>query len=101
MRSTIDFQSINRAALPALPILLHRWLPDGRHRGREWIARNPTRQDRKPGSFSINMVSGCWAEFADGATAKGRDVVSLYAYLRNIGQGHAARELAGLLRIDA
>jgi hypothetical protein len=95
----IDFDQINRAALSALPILLHRWLPDGRLRGREFVARNPTRDDRSLGSFTINTTTGRWADFADGA-ARGGDVVSLYAYLRNIGQGDAARELAQALRIS-
>jgi len=94
----IDFDDINRAALSALPILLRRWLPDGHMRGREFIARNPTRNDRRPGSFTINTANGRWADFADGE-AKGGDVVSLYAYLRRIGQGDAARELASLLRV--
>jgi|SRR6516165_4084103 hypothetical protein len=100
MKSALDFEGINRTALLALPMLLARWVPDGRRRGREWIARNPTRDDRHAGSFSINMQTGVWAEFAAGAEAKGSDVVSLYAYLRNIGQGDAARELAGLLGIS-
>ncbi len=94
----IDFVRINHAAVSALPILLRRWLPDGKRRGREWIARNPRRDDHRPGSFSINLTTGVWADFAD--TAKGSDVVSLFAYLRNIGQGDAARELAQILRID-
>ncbi len=93
----IDFQGINLAAMRALPVLLRRWLPDGRQRGREYVARNPTRNDRSPGSFAINLVNGRWADFADGA--KGRDVVSLYAYLRGIGQGEAARELADMLGV--
>jgi hypothetical protein len=63
------------------------------------VARNPTRNDRRLGSFSINLTTGAWADFADGA--KGGDVVSLYAYLRNIGQGDAARELASILRIGS
>jgi hypothetical protein len=98
MNSKIDFDLINRAALSALPILLRRWLPDGHQRGREWVARNPTRDDRRLGSFCINTRSGRWADFADSVT--GGDVVSLYAYLRNLGQGDAARELAQLLRIN-
>jgi hypothetical protein len=100
MKPALDFENINRVALGALPVLLQRWVPDGRRRGREWIARNPTRDDRTPGSFSINLTTGAWAEFAADADAKGGDVVSLYAYLRNIGQGEAARELAQLLRIS-
>jgi hypothetical protein len=99
MTSTrIDFEKINCTALSALPILLRRWLPEGRLQGREWVARNPTRDDRRLGSFSINLSTGRWADFAD--SAAGGDVVSLYAYLRNLGQGAAARELAQLLRID-
>ena len=66
-----------------------------RRRGREYLARNPTRNDRSLGSFSVNTATGAWADFADGA--KGGDVISLYAYLRNIRQGEAARELAGIM----
>jgi putative DNA primase/helicase len=94
-----NFERINCAALVALPILLSRWLPDGKRQGREYVARNPTRNDRRPGSFSINVVTGEWADFAD--DAKGRDVVSLYAYLRGIRQGQAARELARMLRVPS
>jgi hypothetical protein len=45
------------------------------------------------------MATGAWADFAD--DARGGDVVSLYAYLRNISQGDAARELASILRIGS
>jgi hypothetical protein len=93
----IDFQSINDAAMSALPVLLHRWLPDGKRRGAEWVARNPTRNDRTPGSFSVNLRTGKWADFAAGD--RGGDVVGLYAYLRGIRPGVAARELAQLLQV--
>ena len=98
MNNSLDFEKINRVALHALPILLRRWLPEGHQRGREWIARNPTRNDRFLGSFSINTATGRWADFATGDA--GSDVINLYAYLRNLGQGDAARELAQLLRIN-
>jgi hypothetical protein len=93
-----DFRAINCAALQALPVLLKRWLPDGRRHRHEYVARNPTRNDRRAGSFSINMATGMWADFASGE--RGGDVVSLYAYLRNIRQGAAARELALILRLS-
>jgi hypothetical protein len=95
----LDFRTINHSAIQALPVLLKRWLPDGRQHGREYVARNPTRNDRRVGSFSVNLVTGAWADFADSG-ARGGDVVSLYAYLRNIGQSAAARELASILRVD-
>ncbi len=93
----IDFDRINRAALAVLPILVRRSVPDGRRRGREWVARNPTRYDRRPGSFSVNMQTGRWADFSEGA--RGGDIVALFAYLRGIRQADAARELAELLRV--
>jgi hypothetical protein len=96
---TIDFRSINRAALDALPVLIQRWLPDGRRCGREYIARNPTRNDRHSGSFSIAIVTGAWADFATGD--KGGDVVALFPYLRGIRQADAARELARLLQVPS
>jgi hypothetical protein len=75
----IDFGAINAAALRYLPELLARWLPDGRQLGQEFIARNPRRADRHPGSFSINVRTGRWADFA--TSDRGGDVVSLAAYL--------------------
>ena len=75
----IEFAQVNGVALKVLPKLLHRWLPDGRREGREWVARNPRRNDRQPGSFKINLRTGRWADFATGA--KGGDVISLCAYL--------------------
>ncbi len=75
----LDFQRINSAALTRLPDLLARWLPDGKRQGHEWVARNPRRSDKNPGSFAVNITTGKWADFA--GFAKGGDVVSLAAYL--------------------
>ena len=93
----LDFIAINAAALPMLPALVARWLPDGRRRGDEWVARNPRRSDRTPGSFSVNLVTGKWADFASGD--KGGDVVSLAAFLAGSGQAEAARNLADMLGV--
>ncbi len=95
MARRIDFAAVNAAALAALPALLARWLPDGRVTGREFVARNPTRRDRRPGSFRINMQTGKWADFA--TYDRGGDVVSLAAYLAGTGQADAARKLADML----
>ncbi|WP_212372983.1 hypothetical protein [Acetobacter persici] len=92
----IDFPAVNRAALGALPALLGRWLPDGKKQGHEWVARNPKRGDRKPGSFSVNLNTGRWADFAE-AEARGGDVISLAAYLAGVTQYEAACELAKML----
>jgi hypothetical protein len=63
--------------------------------GVEWVAKNPTRHDRRAGSFKINTKNGKWADFATGDT--GGDVVSLAAYLSGCGQVEAARNLADML----
>jgi hypothetical protein len=98
--SWVDFEKVNRAALAVLPSLIIRWLPGGKRRGAEYVARNPRRVDRQPGSFSINIITGRWADFAV-ADARGRDLVSLAAYLGRIGQVEAAERLAKMLGIEA
>ena len=97
MNGRINFDAINDAALAALPVLLERWLPDGHRHGHEWIARNPTRDDRTPGSFSINTRTGRWGDFATGD--RGGDPVSLAAYLFGLTQVQAARRLGDMLGV--
>ena len=97
--SAVDFSRVNAAALAALPALLDRWLPDGRKQGGEWVARNPKRSDRRAGSFSVNLRTGRWADFATGD--RGGDPVSLAAYLHDLRQAEAARRLAEMLGIGA
>ncbi len=96
-RGRLDFDAINRAGLVSLPALLRRWLPDGRLVGHEFEARNPRREDRRPGSFKVNVKTGKWADFATGDA--GGDVVSLAAYLSGTGQVEAARSLAKMLGV--
>jgi hypothetical protein len=62
----LNFAAINRAALAVLPILLARWVPNGKRIGREYVTLNPTRADRSVGSFKINLETGRWADFATG-----------------------------------
>ncbi len=99
MSGPINFKTINAAALARWPEVLQRWLPNGRIEGREYVARNPTRADRRPGSFKINLNTGRWSDFATGD--KGGDPISLAAYLAGCGQAEAARELAAMLGVKA
>lgn len=88
---TIDFQALAASLNPET--LVPEWLPDGRRNGREWVARNPTRADKNPGSFSINLDNGSWSDFATGDA--GGDLTSLWAYLHHGGDNAAAaRDLA-------
>src|SRR5262245_57931130 len=94
-RNPIDFDRIKHAALGSLSLILARWLPGGRRSGHEYVVRNPKRADRMAGSFSINLRTGRWADFATGDG--GGDVISLAAYLFDLSQGEAARRLADML----
>ena len=93
----LNFDRINSAALARMADLLSRWLPDGRRAGHEYVARNPRRTDAKPGSFSINLTTGRWSDFATGD--KGGDVISLTAYLHSLTQVEAARRLAEMFGV--
>jgi hypothetical protein len=94
---SLDFQGINRAALDHLPALVRSWAPEGRRQGHEWVALNPRRNDRHPGSFKINLRTGRWADFATGD--RGGDVISLAAYIFGVRQSEAALALATKLGV--
>jgi|GEM_PF-350339 hypothetical protein len=93
----IDFKAVAQAALGAADSLLAEWLPEGRYKGAEFFALNPTRSDKHLGSFTVNTHTGMWADYATGD--RGGDLVSLYAYLNGVSQGDAARALSERLRL--
>ncbi len=94
----IDFKRLAATALASADSLVPLWLPDGKRSGHEWCALNPTRGDGKAGSFSINLATGVWSDFATGD--RGGDLVSLYAYINGMGQGEAARALSEHLGVS-
>jgi hypothetical protein len=95
----IDFVAIKQAALQQALPLLSEWLPNGHFEGDEYVACNPTRADKNPGSFKVNVKTGVWSDFATDDKGGG-DLISLFAYLHNLSQGNAARELAGRLGLN-
>ena len=98
MTRPIDFIAINAEALRALPVILPRWLPGGKRQGREFVAKNPTRADRTPGSFRINVVTGKWSDFATGD--RGATRLALAAFLFGLSQTKAARFVAAMFGIS-
>ena len=95
VRPRPKYDVIGSAALRSLPLIVLRWLPDGRREGQEWVARNPKRSDRRLGSFKINLKTGQWADFATGD--KGGDVISFAAYLHGLSQPAAASRISKML----
>lgn len=95
----IAFGRIAEAALARADQIVTRWLPDGRREGAEWVARNPTRADHRPGSFKVNLRTGRWGDFSTGD--KGGDLVALAAFLFCGGaMGKAARKVADMVGVD-
>jgi hypothetical protein len=97
MTAGIDFDGINAAALRDGRGFLQSLIPGGKFRSLEYIVRNPRRNDRHTGSFSINYRTGVWKDFATGDG--GSDFISLAAYVLGCSQGDAARELAERLGV--
>jgi hypothetical protein len=97
-RRRIAFERIADTALSASLTLVPRWLPEGRREGSEWVATNPTRVDKRRGSFKINLRTGRWSDFAVGTS--GGDLIGLAAYVFGLSQGEAAVNIAKALGVD-
>ena len=92
-----SFAEVARAALAQAETLVSAWLPGGKQHGSEYVTRNPTRQDAAAGSFSINLLTGAWSDFATGDA--GGDLISLFAFLNGLTQGKASYQLSRQLGV--
>ena len=92
------FADVNAAATGRIQDLAEGWVSKSHIRGDNLFALNPTRPDRKPNSFCINIRTGVWADFATGDS--GGDIISYYAYIFGLSQIEAARELADQLGVS-
>jgi hypothetical protein len=93
-RSGSDWTEINQLAKRDLLTAVEQLLPGGKLKGPEYVVRNPTRADKRGGSFKIcisGQKAGIWSDFATGA--KGGDLVSLVAYLKSLSRRDAFRWL--------
>lgn len=94
-----DFQKIKAAALASIESVLSHYCPGGKRQGREYLPLNPVRSDSKTGSFSINLDTGAWSDFATGD--KGGDLIALVAYIEGVKQGEAANRLSQFLELTS
>lgn len=92
----INFTQVKNYLKGHKEAILKHLLPTGKIAGSEYIALNPTRNDKNLGSFRINTTTWKWADFATGD--KGSDIISLYAYIKGINQLTAAKELLRFVR---
>lgn len=56
------------------------------------------RDDRRLGSFKVNVATGKWSDFATGEA--GADLISLAAYLFKLSQGEAALKVADMIGVQ-
>ena len=97
-RRSINFERVAQAAAAQSLTIVSRWLPDGKREGVERSARNPKRDDRKPGSFKVNLRTGVWSDFS--SKESGRDLIALAAYLFGLPQDEAAQRVAEMVGVD-
>ncbi|MCA3269500.1 MAG: hypothetical protein INF44_04010 [Thalassospira sp.] len=89
------FSRVHEQAMPFLPAILRRILPQGKIDGHEYVALNPRRADAALGSFKINMLTAKWADFA--VNVSGGDVTSLVAYVLGLSQSDAAKAVKRMI----
>lgn len=93
----VDFGAVSKAALGSLDFIVPKLLPGGHRNGHEYVVRNPTRNDSKPGSFKVNLQTGVWSDFA--TKDKGGDAIDLLAYVEGKTKLEAARTLGEMLNV--
>ena len=93
----IDFAAVKAASIGSIEMLVSMWLPKGKRVGSEWVSRNPTRNDATPGSFSVNLRTGVWSDFATSET--GGDMIDLFCYLNRATPIDGAKAVGDLLGV--
>jgi hypothetical protein len=66
-RGSADRDVLRRSAVENIIVVLEELLPGGAVHGEEYVVRNPTRVDKRPGSFKVRVAgpkAGVWSDFA-------------------------------------
>lgn len=87
----IDFAALADALLQRAPRLVAEWLPHGVERNGRWYVGDFDGGEGE--SANVNLRTGQWIDNAAPDEDKGGDLVSLYARIRGLNNGQAAREL--------
>lgn len=87
----IDFPSLAAALLDRAHALVPAWLPRGAERQGRWYVGDFDGGDGE--SANVNLHTGQWIDNAAPDEDRGGDLISLYARIRGLNNGQAAREL--------
>lgn len=90
-KNEINFEAINQSLLSQAGSILYQWLPGGVIHGNEFKCGDLSGSAGE--SLSINIKTGVWKDFA--TDEKGADLIDLYAAIKGLKLGDAARELSG------
>lgn len=88
--AAVAFETLAGWLLQRAEELLPQWLPAGKWIGPEWCLGDL--HNERGQSLRINRQSGLWSDFATGQ--KGRDLIALWAAMRDLQQLDSAKELA-------
>ena len=87
----IDFAALADALLQRAHLLVPQWLPGGVERNGRWYVGDFDGGEGE--SANVNLETGTWIDNAGGDDDRGGDLISLYARIRGLNNGQAAREL--------
>lgn len=87
----IDWGGLAAALLGRAHSLVAQWLPHGVERNGRWYVGDFDGGDGE--SANVNLHTGQWIDNAAPDEDKGGDLISLYARIRGLNNGQAAREL--------
>lgn len=94
-----SLDTLESMLLQRIDTLARELAPDGQKRSHEWVARNPNRADNSLGSFSINLQTGKWSDFAaDDKSSRTWPCLSLVAYLATGGRWKSEAQRPGAIR---
>lgn len=88
-------KQVAAAALASIDSVLRHWCPGGKRESHEYVALNHKRADSTLGSFKVNLNTGAWSDFA--VDKSGGDLVALVAYLDDLTQFEAAKQLGAFI----
>lgn len=87
----IDFGGLAAALLARADVLVRQWLPNGVERNCRYYVGDFDGGEGE--SANVNLATGQWIDNGGTDDDKGGDLISLYARIRGLNNGQAAREL--------
>ena len=92
MTDGLGFADIKAELLRRLASLLPELAPGGRMANGYYMARNPTRDDRRPGSFWVRTAGAAIGAWRDEATGDKGDIIGLVASCKGLVDHRATRD---------